>query len=148
MGHYEIPELKELENLSKEYATKFGLDMGELEAEFEKHVKIGEELLRDTRSFIDKVHERWMWRDTTVSFREICLNTLIWGNSFDVQYKNERLEEHLFNLRKRNPKGYDTVLNHARKISYLSQTLQELKKMAKAHMFLEKSTPRTLLFNR
>lgn len=60
MGHYEIPELKELENLSKEYATKFGLDMGELEAEFEKHVKIGEELLRDTRSFIDKVHERWM----------------------------------------------------------------------------------------
>ena len=148
MGHYEIHELKEIESLSQEYAIKFGLDIRELLQEFEKQIQIGEKLIKHNRNIFQKIREYCIKPKNTVSFREICLSTLIWGHEFHVQIGDESMVRFLSRFRSENPKSYRILLDHASTFSLLSQTIQELDNISKAHLFLQKSTPRSMLFKR
>jgi len=146
MGHYDIHELKEIEALSQEYAEKFGLNIQELRQEFEKQVQVGNGLMKSNRTLFQKIREYCIKPKNTISFREICLSTVIWGDEFRVQTGDEKMIKFLSRLKSENPRSYNLLLRHASKFSLLSETLQELNKISQAHIFLQKSTPRSLLF--
>ena len=131
-----------MEQLTREYAEKFSIDIDRLKWEIEKHNKIGNEMMPDINTLLDRVFIHWSQWDSLVTFETICECVSVHKDTDGFHYyvfsgDKKIIQEYLLQLKYKRPEAFNKILTYTLEVQPFFNTYRALMNIAEAYIYLQ-----------